>query len=216
MLRHSTNTPYAVGAAWLLVASLLALTPLAARGQSIAYPPEPEAMERLTEDANRGKMKAQRMLGDIWSSENNHRRDFDEAVKWYSAAAAQDSPKAQYRLGQIYQSGTGVLQDRGEALRWFTKASEQGDAKAMVELGKLYYIGDGVKKDYVLAHFWFNVATKEGSNVGELKRNIMATGMSPAQIAKAERMARDWHPKRPPKCVLDESCLPMQFKQAGQ
>lgn len=203
----NTDAPQTLGAAVLLLLAVLVLAPLAARGQSITYPPEPEEMARLTEAANQGAMKAQRMLGDIWSSQNNYRRDFDEAVKWYRAAAEQGSPKAQYRLAQLYQSGTGVLQDNGQAVKWFTKAAEQGDAKAMVALGEIFY-----RKDAAVAHFWFSVAAREGNGSGEGSRNIIATGMTPAQLAKAERMAREWSPKRPPKCVLDESCVALKFK----
>ncbi len=83
-----------------------------------------------------------------------------------------------------------------------------GHAKSMVALADM----KGLKDDPVWAHFWLNHAAREGETGAAFKRDQLAKSMTPAQIAKAEKKAREWSPKRPPKCVLDESCMPMQIK----
>jgi hypothetical protein len=49
--------------------------------------------------------------------------------------------------------------------------------------------------DYVLAHVWFNLAAASGNKDASENRDIAAARMSPAQIAEAQRLAREWKPK---------------------
>ncbi len=65
----------------------------------------------------------------------------------------------------------------------------------------MYGTGQGVPQDYVQAHMWFNLAAA-GSPAGEVRdkaamiRNTVAKLMTPAQIAEAQRLAREWNPRR--------------------
>jgi hypothetical protein len=49
-----------------------------------------------------------------------------------------------------------------------------------------------VAKDYVTAHKWFNLAAMKGSEDAKLYRRELATEMSPAEVAEAQRQARSW------------------------
>jgi TPR repeat protein len=63
-----------------------------------------------------------------------------------------------------------------------------------------YLNGWGVPKDYVLAHMWWNLAAAQGDEEAVKNRDIAAGMMTPAQIAKAQRLAREWleaHPAHP-------------------
>jgi TPR repeat protein len=76
--------------------------------------------------------------------------------------------------------------------------ADQGDSNAQNNLGVLYYIGQGVPQDYVRAHMWFNLAAAGGDKAAAIRRDIVAAKMTPAQIAEAEKLAREWKPiKRP-------------------
>ena len=101
----------------------------------------------------------------------------------------------------MYATGEGVPQDNTEAVRWFRQAAEQGDATAQVALGLMYDQGEGVPQDYVQAHKWVNLAASRFSSAErELRdmavqaRNRVASKMTPAQIAEAQRLAREWQP----------------------
>jgi TPR repeat protein len=66
----------------------------------------------------------------------------------------------------------------------------------------MYYNGQGVPQDYVLAYVWFNLSTyrypaseQEKREAVIKARNIAASKMTPAQIAEAQKMAREWKPK---------------------
>jgi TPR repeat protein len=117
--------------------------------------------------------------------------------------AEQGHAEAQYNLGGMYAEGRGVPQDYGEAAKWFRKAAEQGHAEAQYNLGGMYFRGRGVPRDFVLAHMWFNLSVsrvpaseRETREATEIIIDLVASKMTPFQIAEAQRMAREWKPKK--------------------
>ncbi|MFI5014372.1 MAG: SEL1-like repeat protein [Hyphomicrobiales bacterium] len=63
---------------------------------------------------------------------------------------------------------------------------------ALLSLGLMYSTGRSVEPDLVEAHKWFNIAALRGSvEAAELRAEI-AREMSRADIADAQRKARDW------------------------
>ena len=117
------------------------------------------------------------------------------------ARAQQGDPVAQVNLGLRYGTGEGVLQDDAEAVRWFRLAAEQGEANAQHNLGGMYGEGRGVVQDYVQAHMWRNVAasrqTGEERKLTAGARDTLARLMTPAQLAEAQRLAREWDAAHP-------------------
>ena len=113
-------------------------------------------------------------------------QDHAEALKWFRLGANQGDARAQYYLGVTYANA--------EALKWFRLAAEQGDARAQYYLGAMYANGQGVPQDLVLAHMWFNLSAAGG--YPEQVRDEIAGHMTPAQIAEAQKLAREWKPKR--------------------
>ncbi|TFG58549.1 MAG: sel1 repeat family protein, partial [Deltaproteobacteria bacterium] len=131
------------------------------------------------------------------------RGDYETAYRLLKPLAQQGIPIAQYNLGVMYDNGKGVPQDYAEAMNWYRRAAEQGLADAQHNLGWVYFEGQGVPQDYVLAHMWFSLAVSRfPASEGEKReqavkdRNIVASKMTPAQIAEAERLAREWKPKK--------------------
>ena len=123
------------------------------------------------------------------------RGDYATAIRIFQQLAEQGNDLAQTSLGLIYSLGRGVTQDYGAALRWFRKAADQGNAKAQTNLAFMYRKGQGVRKDYVQAHMWYNLAAARGLKIGRKNRDLLAEKMTPGQIAKARRLAREWKPK---------------------
>jgi uncharacterized protein len=64
--------------------------------------------------------------------------------------------------------------------------------KALFSFGLKYATGDSVAQDLVAAHKWFNLAAVRGYQEAVRLRREIAAEMSPAQIAQAQRAARDW------------------------
>lgn len=100
----------------------------------------------------------------------------------------------------MYERGQGVPQDEGEAVKWYLKAAEQGNAKAQLILGVKYIKGNCVPQNYIQAHMWFNLAaislSGEDRDLAVKGRDAVTNRMTPAQIAEAQRLAREWKPKK--------------------
>jgi TPR repeat protein len=94
----------------------------------------------------------------------------------------------------MYDAGRGVLQDHAEAAKWLQKAADQGNANAQYDLGIAYFKGLGVPQDYAIAYMWLNLGATGGNKNAAKFRDALTSNMTPAQIAEAQRLARDWKP----------------------
>jgi uncharacterized protein len=65
-------------------------------------------------------------------------------------------------------------------------------ADALFTLGLKYCLGREVPKDLIAAHQWFNLAAMSGNDAARHYRLEVAREMAPADIAEAQRRARDW------------------------
>ncbi len=123
------------------------------------------------------------------------RGDYGTALKEFRPLADQGFAAAQHNLGIMYAEGHGVAQDYQEAVRWYRLAAVQGHASGQFSLGAMYAEGEGVPKDYVLAHMWVNLAAPKGVKGAVKGRELLEKVMTPAQLAKAQRLAREWKAK---------------------
>jgi hypothetical protein len=158
------------------------------------------AFRELMPLAVAGNPTAQFGLGVIYLEGYGVPQDHAEAVRWFRLAANQGVPNTQYALGVMYQEGKGVLQDHSEAARWYRLAADQGNADAQLLLGLVYVRGQGVPQDFVLAYMWINLGMAElpaGTDRASWveSRAILARKMTPAQLARAQEMARNWRPR---------------------
>ena len=119
-----------------------------------------------------------------------------EAVRSFRGAAEQGDAEAQHHLGLKYHSGQGVPQDYSEAIKWYRMAIEQGHSGAMNNLGVLYYHGQGVPQDDVRAYLWFRLAAARGQEDATKSVDMVTKRMTRGQIAKAQKLAREWKPKK--------------------
>ena len=105
---------------------------------------------------------------------------------------------SRYNLGLMCLKGIDVPQDDAEAAQWFRRAAEQGHAGAQFNLGLMYAKGEGVPQYYIAAHLFFNLAGAKGDEEARKARDVLAAKMTAAQIAEAQRRAREWNKKHPP------------------
>jgi uncharacterized protein len=145
--------------------------------------------------AKQGNVKSQSILGSMYRTGDGVPQDYSEAERWYRMAAEQGFEHAQSMLGVFYRDGRGVQQDYAEALKWFRIGAERGDASSQFSLGDMYHSGRGVPQDYVQAHLWYNLATTHGEDTARKYRDDIANKMTRGQLAEAQRLARNWHPK---------------------
>ena len=117
--------------------------------------------------------------------------DFATALKEWKPLAEQGNANAQSNLGFMYEDGKGVPQNDKTAVKWYRLAAEQGDADAQYNLGFMYHEGKGVIQDNVYAHIWWNISASQGVKNATKNRDILAKKMTPADISKAQDLARE-------------------------
>jgi TPR repeat protein len=134
-------------------------------------------------------------LADMYSNGNGVPQNYLEAAKWYRLAANQDFAQAQVKLAEMYLDGQGLRQSDAEAVKWYRLAADRGDATAQYDLGVSYDEGRGVPQNYVDAHMWFNLAAAQGDQDAVRERDSITRKMNLAQIAEAQKLAREWKSK---------------------
>lgn len=122
--------------------------------------------------------------------------EYKTAYSLLRPLAEQGDARAQAALGDMHAYGEGCPEDGPEALRWHRKAAEQGNALAQNSLGVMYGNGEGVPRDYVQAYMWFNLAAAQGEEESIENREILTRSITPAQIAEAQALSRNWKPKK--------------------
>jgi hypothetical protein len=71
-------------------------------------------------------------------------------------------------------------------------AAQGGTPDALFELGLMYCAGRDVQMSLVQAHKWFNLAAMRGNEEAKRYRLEISSEMSKAEIAEAQRQAREW------------------------
>jgi TPR repeat protein len=91
-----------------------------------------------------------------------------------------------YKSGfKAYKSG-----DYAAALRIWTEDAERGVDESQFSLAWMYDKGLGIPQDYILGHMWSNLAAAQGNETAAKNREIAAEKMTPADISKAQRLAK--------------------------
>ncbi len=154
------------------------------------------ALKEFRPWAEQGDASAQFYLGDMYDKGLGVPQDYQEAARWYQKAAEQGVASAQFSLAVMFFKGQGVPLDYAEAVKWYRLAAEQRHAGAQNNLGYMYYKGQGVPQNYIQAHMWASLATAQGIKDSAKGLEILKKKMSPAQIAEAQRLSREWKPKQ--------------------
>lgn len=71
-------------------------------------------------------------------------------------------------------------------------AAQGGQPDALFELGLIYCTGRDVSVDLIEAHKWFNLAAMRGNQEAKNYRLELSREMSKVDVARAQKMARDW------------------------
>ena len=163
----------------------------AARGDFVT------ALKELRPLADQGHKEAQFALGVMYETGRGVPQEYGEAFQWYEKSATQGDTAAQNGLGSLYQNGKGIPVDYAKARGWYNKAAELGDIDAQFNLGIMYSTGLGPTgmPDFVAGHLWFNLAASRGHTDARRARKMLEERMNRAQLALAQRLAREWTEK---------------------
>lgn len=118
--------------------------------------------------------------------------DYATAKQELTSLAEAGDSEAQLHLGMMYRDGQGVLPDHREAEKWLKRSAEQENVGGRIALGSLYADRRGFIHDDSKALMWFNFAVAQGSKEAERLREDLTVRMTPVQVAKAQRMNREY------------------------
>jgi TPR repeat protein len=123
-------------------------------------------------------------------------------------AAKSGDAAAQFNLGVLYDSrvddnGYAIDGNRAEAMKWLLAAAEQGLPRAQSKLAEIYAGVSAVPEDFIHACAWFLLATRSSRGIHRHRARSgyerISSRLTPAQLARAKRLAGDWQPKKPNK-----------------
>ncbi|MGA9850963.1 MAG: tetratricopeptide repeat protein [Roseiarcus sp.] len=159
------------------------------------------AMRLLRPLADAGDAKAEFHLGRMYALGQGVGQDPRQAVAWYRKAAERGDAEAEFVLGVMSLDRSGASQDAGQAVAWLRKAADKGVFNAQFRLGMMYAKGaSGLEPDPIAARMWLSLAAERAENayvhaLVTKERSKLSAGMTPAEIAEAQRRAIEWRAK---------------------
>ena len=128
------------------------------------------------------------------------RQDYARSASIFMRRAELGQAEAQTYLGYMYAKGKGVPQDYVAAAQWLRRAADQGFPTAQFLLGLLYDKGHGVKQDFVEAEMLLDLAAAHAGvrqrDYWTRIRNAVASKLTLAELADAQKRALEWGPVR--------------------
>lgn len=159
------------------------------------------AMRLLRPLADAGDAKAEFHLGRMYALGQGVGQDPRQAVAWYRKAAERGDAEAEFVLGVMSLDRSGASQDAGQAVAWLRKAADKGVFNPQFRLGMMYAKGaSGLEPDPIAARMWLSLAAERAENayvhaLVTKERSKLSAGMTPAEIAEAQRRAIEWRAK---------------------
>lgn len=135
----------------------------------------------------KGDTDAQVLAGTILMNGEASLINDNEAVDWFSRAAAGNNSDAHLALGKMSMTSRGGLSPQ-DALIYFTQASKAGRIEANRAIGEMYMKGVGVVQDSAKAQVWLKKAAKAGNTDGARK-------MGDTLIESDPQAALEWYEK---------------------
>jgi TPR repeat protein len=106
--------------------------------------------------------------------------------------------------------------DYSTAMRNWRSLADQGNPAAQSNIALMYAKGQGVSKDYVQAHMWASLSASKGHQEGVKNRDSIAKGMTPTEIADAQKRAGAWKPTGVPVQAQASAPAPTQTSAPAQ
>jgi TPR repeat protein len=134
------------------------------------------------------------------------KRDYRTVVRLIRPLVDDGFPAAVMMFAEMHENGWGVLKDFETARNLYLSLADRGHPAAMVSLGRMYSKSLELPADHVQAYKWFSLAAllfpsdsetqrAAGAEAARLRDNA-GGWLKPAEIATAQRLAREWKPTK--------------------
>ncbi len=161
----------------------------------------PTALYLFKPLAEQGNASAQRQIAMMYFKAQGTKKDDQEALRWFLAAANQGAVGDELTLAKYYQMDgdnatslkmAGALgtaaQDYAEARKWLDKAAAKGSLDAVRLIGDTYLTGRGVDQDYKQAAVWLRNAADAGDKGAQYELGLLykkGLGVGPTDNVQA-------------------------------
>jgi hypothetical protein len=144
--------------------------------------------------ADQGNAAAQIKLADAYLSNFKS----SDALKWYEAAAKQNSVEGEYQLGALLLFGrVGIPKEQQvqakpiEGLKWTYMAAISSHKEAWRNMAKALQSGIGCSTNLVEAYAWLSLLADTGDIVGRVEMNNLALKLSNEEILRGKSMTQE-------------------------
>jgi len=146
-----------------------------------------KSLVRIQKTAEQGHKKEQAALGAMYLFGFGVKQDNLLALRWFHAAAMQNSAAGQAGMGYMYENGKGIKQEPANAAPWYTLAANQGVTQIQTKLALMYHEGLGVPLNNTQSIKWLHLAAIQGDSYAQvLLGQIYETGLGvPTQTSLA-------------------------------
>ena len=156
----------------LLVVAVVFATLQAGYAQSQTQQGTNASFSELRSQAERGDAVAEYKLAKTYLAKTSlghdpSNEDYQSALRWLRAAAAQNNASAEFLLGYMYEHGQGVPRDYAQAAENYRAAALQGHSTAENNLASLHQHGQGVAKNMREAFDWYLASAQHGNPTGQ-------------------------------------------------
>lgn len=143
-------------------------------------------------EAEQGDIAAQVKLADAYLA---HFKSAD-ALKWYEAAAKQNSVEGQYQLGNLLLFGRiGIPQEQSvsakpaEGLKWTYLSATHGSRWGWRNMAMALQNGTGCSTNLVEAYAWLALLSDSGGIQGRVEMNNLALKLSTDEIVQGKSLS---------------------------
>ena len=133
-----------------------------------------EAVEAYKAAADKGHMKAQFKLYELYKTGDIVEKDPYESFNWLRKAAESGHVQAQVILAEMYAEGKDLAdKDPSQAIFWFEQAAQNGHNPSQVLMGDAYWSGSfGLEENLIKAVMWYELAAAKNAKLA-LKKGAM-------------------------------------------
>jgi TPR repeat protein len=143
--------------------------------------------------AEQGLMAAQMALATTYEGGYHVPQDYAEAAKWYQRAAERGDLDAQRKIAFFYWVGKGVPKDLVRAHMWANLTAAREQSRYQDEINAIN-AGPGTPSEKEETIEILRSSRQEPVKSAIETRNLIEREMTQAQIAEAQRLAREWKP----------------------